>query len=308
MSKNRFLRMLTFCALVFGSVAVVCIRPSNGEPIDLASLTDVQKKLLKEHVFGGLPSKENIYIRIGYVLSFNPKTKTPNWVAYHIKPDYRETPSRRGRFETFRNDPDIDGEATDSDYKGLFTSRGYARGYLAPYAVMGGDRDGDGKFAEEDEHDALTVFQSNYMSNIAPQHHKAFNGALGLWWKLERWVQDELIEKRKEEAWIFAGCIFGPGDHEKAGKNKDIWVPPMFYKIVVLENPDTGVPVVLAFLFPHQRSAHGDIEDFLVTVDIIEALTGVDFFNELGDQTENWLEDQDTWEVWKRGFALGIIG
>jgi hypothetical protein len=43
-------------------------------------------------------------------------------------------------------------------------------------------------------------------------------------------------------------------------------------------------------------------------VDIIEALTGVDFFNELGDQTENWLEDQDTWEVWKRGFALGIIG
>jgi endonuclease G len=82
----------------------------------------------------------------------------------------------------------------------------------------------------------------------------------------------------------------------------------MFYKIVVLENRDTGVPVVLAFLFPHQRSAHGDIEDFLVTVDIIEALTGVDFFNELGDQTENWLEDQDTWEVWKRGFALGIIG
>lgn len=61
MSKNRFLRMLTFWALVFGAVAVVCIRPSNGEPIDLAILTDVQKKLLNEHVFGGLPSKENIY-------------------------------------------------------------------------------------------------------------------------------------------------------------------------------------------------------------------------------------------------------
>ncbi len=65
---------------------------------------------------------------------------------------------------------------------------------------------------------------------------------------------------------------------------------------------DAGVPTILAFLFPHQRSAHGNIEDFLVTVNVIESLTGADFFNALDDQTEKWLEDQDTWEVWKRQF------
>jgi len=32
---------------------------------------------------------------------------------------------------------------------------------------MGGDRDGDGKLAQDDEDGALTVFSSNYLSNIA---------------------------------------------------------------------------------------------------------------------------------------------
>jgi len=92
-------------------------------------------------------------------------------VAYHIKPESRDTPKRQGKFASFRNDPDIDGEAKDADYDGLFTSRGYARGHLAPYAVMGGDRDGDGILAKDgDPDDELTLFQSNYMSNIARKH------------------------------------------------------------------------------------------------------------------------------------------
>jgi len=290
-------RMAIFCLFL-----LVFLGSARADQADLANLTDQQKALLEEHVFGGLPSQENIYIRNGYVLSYNPATKTPKWVAYHVKPEYRDTPSRKGRFASFLNDPDIEGEAKDADYRGLFTSRGYARGHLAPYAVMGGDRDGDGKLAEDDEDDALTVRQSNYMSNIAPQHHYGFNGRPGLWWSLERWVQDELVKKQKKEIWVFAGCIFGPGEHEKVGPGNDIWVPAVFYKIVIMENTDTGVPTVLAFLFPHHRSAHGSIEDFLVNIDVIEAVAGVDFFSVLDDPTEGWLEDQDTWEVWKRSF------
>jgi endonuclease G len=196
------------------------------------------------------------------------------------------------------------GEATDADYKGLFKERGFARGHLAPCAAMGGDRDNDDEYAEDgDNYDKQTIFQANYMSNIAPQHHNAFNGQAGLWGSLERWVQDNLVEKQEKRVWIFAGCIFGPGEHEKVGKQKDIWVPPMFYKIVIMDDPDSGVPTILAFLFPHQRSAHGKIENFLVSVDTIEALSGLDFLSELDDAEENWLEDQDTWTVWEREFV-----
>ena len=72
----------------------------------------------------------------------------------------------------------------------------------------------------------------------------------------------------------------------------------MFYKIVTWIDPDVDEPVFLAFLFPHQRSSHGDIEDFLVTIDVIEALTGHDFFSALADNIENVVEDVDTFDAW----------
>ena len=225
-------------------------------------------------------------------------------VAYHIKPDYCNTPTRTGKFATFRADPNITNEAKDSDYTGFLTARGYARGHLAPYGVMGGDRDGDGSYAEYhaddssnigDPDDALTIFQANYMSNIAPQHQSGFNGSPGLWYDLERWVQDKLVQAQQREVWVFSGCIFGKGMHEKVGPNADIWVPPMFYSIVVTEGGVDGLPIVLAYLFPHQRIRHGTLDSFLVSVDVIEALTGLDFFSDLDDPSEKWLEDQDTW-------------
>ena len=67
-----------------------------------------------------------------------------------------------------------------------------------------------------------------------------------------------------------------------------------------MNNPNADIPDVLAFLFPHQRIAHGDIQDFLVTVNVIEAVSAEDFFLDLGPERENRLEDIDTWEVWQR--------
>ena len=73
----------------------------------------------------------------------------------------------------------------------------------------------------------------------------------------------------------------------------------MFYKIVARQDPDVDEAVFLAFLFPHQRVAHGDIEDFLVSIDIIEALAGLDFFADLDDGVENVVEDADTFAMWQ---------
>ncbi len=293
----------TVCPLI---LACVLLLPLVGvQPLTGRNFSAREQELIKDHVYGGLPGTKNIYVRNGYVLCYNPQTRTPNWVAYHIVPDYRKTPERKGTFKKFRGDPNITNEAKDSEYNGMFTQHGYARGHLAPYGIMGGDRDNDGKYAEYnaedslnigDEDDAETVYQGNYMSNIAPQHHYGFNGSPGLWWKLERWIQDDLVVKEQTEVWVFAGCVFGTGEHEKVGPNKNIWVPPMFYKIVIWEDPDTEVPVVLAYLFPHQRIKHGVPDDFLVSIDIIEALAGVDFFQDLDDDKEKWLETQDTWK------------
>ncbi|MHC4111607.1 MAG: DNA/RNA non-specific endonuclease, partial [Planctomycetota bacterium] len=306
------------CVLILASCLLM--PPSVAQPSG-NNLSDEQKALIEEHVYGGLPSEEHIYVRNAYVLCYNPETRTPNWVAYHVTADYRNTPKRKGKFSSFRVDPEITGEAKNSDYNGLLSSRGYARGHLAPYGIMGGNRyKDDGKYAEYhpddssnvgDEKDAQTVYQGNYMSNIAPQHHTGFNGSGGLWFELERWIQDDMVRDQEEEVWVFAGCIFGKGTPEKVGKEdpKDIWVPPMFYKIVIMEDEEADLPIVLAYLLPHQRVRHGDIDSFLVSVDVIEALTGVDFFKDLDDRENideedvEWLEDVDTWNFAKEYFT-----
>jgi endonuclease G len=306
-THRKVLIAVSVCLLLAGWLLMP---PSVAQPSG-SNWSAEEKAIIKEHVYGGLPSDENIYVRNGYVLCYNPQTRAPNWVAYYVTADYRETLERKGKFSSFRADPDISGEAKDSDYVGLLNDRGYARGHLAPYGIMGGDRDDDGDYAEYnpdnssdvgDEEDALTVYQGNYMTNIAPQHHIGFNGSGGLWFELERWIQDDLVEDQGEEVWVFAGCIFGKGVPEKVGPNSNIWVPPAFYKIVIMEGGESDLPIVLAYLLPHQRVRHGDLDGFLVSVDVIEALTGVDFFKDLDNEDKEWLEDQDTWNFAKKYF------
>lgn len=285
------------------------VRATGPEPQALVeTLSPEEQALIEEHVYMGLPSTQNVAVRNGYVRGFLPEARIPLWVGYRVIPEYRDTPDREGRFSSFRRDRDVANPVVDSDYTGLFATRGFARGHLAPFGVMGGDRDGDGELAPNDDFDNDTVFQANFMTNIAPQHHEAFNGSGGLWFELERKIQDEWVTELGREVFVFAGCVVGPGEHEMVGPDNDILVPPMFFKIVILAPEQDGpleeneviddMPRVLAFLFPHQRIPHGDLEDYLVTVDVIEALTGLDFFNELADSVQAVLEDTDTIANW----------
>lgn len=295
--NKRWMLMLAILVIALPLMAA----ESYGQQI-YSNLSGEQKALLDEHVQGGLPGHGFTLIRQGYVASYDAERRVPTWVAYHVNPAYLDTPSRKSRFSRFRTDPDLDNPVVRSDY----TNSGYARGHLAPFAVMGGDRDADSLLADLDEDitdpdDETTVFEANYMSNMAPQHQAAFNGAGGIWFKLERWIQDTLVRDDSMDVWVFAGSIFGPGETEHIGPNNDIAVPPLFFKMVITKDDDDN-PRVLAFLLPHHRTRHGDIEDYLVSVDIIEAMTGLDFFNELNDNQETALEQIDTFETWEEHF------
>jgi len=162
--------------------------------------------LFKEHLKFGQPNDGELKIRNGYVLHYNLQYRISNWVAYHIKLDYLKTPDREGKFDKFHSDPSIEEDPVkDEDYDGLYSSKKYDRGHLAPFAIMGGDRDGDGIRAKygtgvtSDPDDELTVFQGNYMSNIAPQHARTINRSGGLWYKLERWIQAKVVKANNKE-------------------------------------------------------------------------------------------------------------
>lgn len=235
--------------------------------------------LINEHVYGGLPSDGPVIERNAYVLEYDYEHKAPLWVAYHLVSEYRETPERKGKWSTYRKDPDIEGEPEESDYKDAFADeiRNYARGHLAPFFISGGDRDGDGKLAEHDEDDKETVYQVNYHSNLTPQHHNAFNGSGGTWNKVETRIREKLLPEHGE-LWVFAGPIFGPGTYDVIGDG--VHVAPLFFQIVAWNGED-GTPQWEAYLLPHHQKAHSDPEDYRVSVRHIEALTGLDFFSAL---------------------------
>jgi endonuclease G, mitochondrial len=271
---------MKYLALIF-----LCVSFSVGHQAEASD---------SDHAYGGIPSKEAFLERQAYIVQFDNQRKTPRWVAYHVKPENLVTPKREGAWKKYRNDPDVEGESSDEDYKGQFnTWRNYANGHLVPYFVSGGDRDGDGILAQDgDEDDAQAVFEINYRTNLAPQHHHNFNGSGGLWYKLETYVRKTLLRDKQKEVWVFAGTIYGQGVYDVIGNGVE--VPPMFFKIIITE--EEGVPKILAFLFPHQIKKHGEIGDFLVSVNHIESMTGLDFFHELNNEE---LERESTFKNWE---------
>ncbi len=287
-------------------------------PAAAQQYSEFNRKLVDEHIYGGMPGYDNVLIRQAYVLSYNYEHRIPNWVAYHVKHGYTNTVPRYGIFSNFRVDPQIHNPVRASEYRLLNQEgEGYAMKPLVPFGISGGDRDGDelmavkdtngdGRITAEDmkglelwefvaDADEINrVYEINYLSNVVPQDYDGFDGGRGIWSRLERYVQETLVEERSRELWVMAGPVFGNGPMKKVGVNKDITVPPMFFKILV-RNDEQGKPLVLAYLVPHHKEAHGDIEDYLVSVDMIEAMTGLDFFRELDDEREKELESADTW-------------
>lgn len=260
-----------------------------------------------EHTpFGTTLIDESIKLeRKAYTAFYDSNKRIARFVAYHITPEYRQTPKRKSRFKKFRADVDIENLVVHSDY----THSGFARGHLAPYFIAGGDRDNDGQVAslkgESDLDDEKTVFEINYMSNIVPQNHKCFNGGGGVWYALESFIRKKLVEKEQGQVWVYAGAIVDTDD-EYIGKNKDISVPDRFFKVILQKQEDNTI-TALAFLFPHYREVGGACNDrdrsfydssHLTTVDEIEALTDIRFFNLMEDELENEVEAKPSNVTW----------
>jgi len=49
----------------------------------------------------------------------------------------------------------------------------------------------------------------------------------------------------------------------------------------------------------HQRQRRGNLDDFLVSIDTIEALTGLDFFSAMDQSQQDELESIGTWKFWE---------
>ena len=204
-----------------------------------------------------------------YSLSYSEPHEQAEWVAYELKAsDLSATNHKRPYFEIDK------AVKTGAAHWRNYKKSGYDKGHLCPA--------GDRRFTKE-AHDETFL-----TSNISPQEHQ-FNA--GVWNRLEQKVR--YWAKKNDGVFVVTGGILKNGLKRIGDEN--VAVPNQFYK-VILDNTN-GKIKVLAFIMNHENSDL-PLYKFVVSVDEVEALTGIDFFPELDDAIEDQLEASSSYKSW----------
>jgi len=210
----------------------------------------------------------------------------PEWVAYEIKgmdDPPQSGPDRPQPWLTDRELHEQDLAPADESYK----NSGYDRGHLCQKLIayrLGAEAD----------------WNSHTMLNACPQD-PALNQ--GIWLDLER--RTARWADAYGAVWVVCGPVFfdkrprhwigDPGEIPVA-------VPDAFFKIIIKRRPDSPLPDVLAFFYPHHRYRRGEPYDhrpFLVSVNRLEELTGLDFLSTLSDEDQAKVERQPAGVLWE---------
>lgn len=262
--KKNFWSVFSFGIIViflFASLTTSVLTTSNAK----------EQKKNKSQSFDFLPtSTTNQIVKHDYYsLSYNEKYEQAEWVAYELKKNY----VRSSNFDRpyFIEDPKVKTRSADwRNYK----KSGYDKGHLCPA--------GDMEFEINAYNDTF------FTSNISPQIHD-FNG--GVWNRLEQKVR--YWATKYDGVYVITAGVLQP-NLKTIGQEK-VLVPNYFYKIL-LDNSN-GQYKMIAFLVPNEKSDK-PLYDFVVSVDSLEKITGIDFFPKLENKTENRLEKSSDYKAW----------
>ncbi|WP_343022639.1 DNA/RNA non-specific endonuclease [Flavobacterium sp. PL12] len=204
-----------------------------------------------------------------YTLSYNEEFEQAEWVAYELKKSHVQNSNFKRPY--FIEDSKVTtGSADWKNYK----NSGYDKGHLCPA--------GDMAFDQNAYNDTFLT------SNISPQDHK-FNE--GVWNRLEQKVRYWAV--KYDGLYVVTGGVL-ESSLPTIGKEK-VSVPKYFYK--VLMSTVGNKSKMIAFLVPNEKSDK-PLYEFVVSVDSIEKLTGIDFFPKLEDKVEDILQRNTDYKDW----------
>ena len=204
-----------------------------------------------------------------FSLSYSEEDEQAEWVAYELKKEHLSKNDFKRPY--FVEDRDVKSKSADwRNYK----NSGYDRGHLCPA--------GDRRFDYDAYHETFLT------SNISPQNNK-FNS--GIWNSLEQKVR--YWANKYDGVYVVTGGVLKEG--LKSIGEEDVSVPEHFYKIVV-DFSDKKYKSI-AFLLPNQPT-EDSFYDYVVAIDKIEELTGIDFFPDLEDDLENRMEKEIDLKAW----------
>jgi len=137
--------------------------------------------------------------------------------------------------------------------------------------------------------------ESYYFTNICPQNHELNTGD---WKELEE--KCRYWAEKYGSLHIVCGPIITDNTHGTLGENKVV-IPDKFFKVLLTQKEGEWHGVGFIFHNPPKRDSrisskppvNRPLESYIVTIDEVEAITGLDFFHKLPDSIENSVEQQN---------------
>lgn len=206
-----------------------------------------------------------------FTLSYSETHEQAEWVAYELsKSDLSRNDFKR---PYFIEDKKVKTKSADwRNYK----NSGYDRGHLVPA--------GDRRISVE-------AYNETFFTSIISPQDREFNA--GVWNRLEQKVR--YWADKYDGVYVVTGGVL-TGNMKTIG-DENVSVPNEFYKIVV--DVSDGNYKAIAFVIPNRPSSQSFYE-YVVSIDEIEAKTGIDFFPNLPDSIENNLERMIDLKAWGR--------
>ena len=217
-----------------------------------------------------------------YALSYNRERGGPNWVSWHLSDEWIGDLTR---VDTFRPDP-----AVPSDWYRVqafdFTNSGFDRGHMVPNA-------------DRDKETSIPINQATFlMSNMLAQ---APDNNQGPWANMEGYLRTLLPAN---EIYIVAGGAgvggTGSGGFATTTAGGHVTVPAQTWKVALVIPKADGDDVsrvtcgtrTIAVIMPNTQGIRNVDwqQQYIVSVDQVEALTGYDFFSNLPDAVEHCVE------------------
>ncbi|MCO5248183.1 MAG: DNA/RNA non-specific endonuclease [Chitinophagales bacterium] len=235
------------------------------EDLKLQRLREVLEKYIPQD-----PQKYEIVTHSAMILSYNEKHEQANWVMHIIPKDV--IVGTVTRTNDFRQDSSVStGTANVDDY----WESGYDRGHLAASA--------DFRWSKK------ALSESYYYSNMSPQVPGLNRNA---WSDLEAQVREWVVDYG--DLIVITGPVLNDTLPKIPQGSHRVSIPTAFFKIIVDMNQVT--PRAIAFLFPNKNVSYQP-NKYVVTIDSIENLTGINFFPNLPDAET--FESQSDLSKWK---------
>jgi endonuclease G len=213
-----------------------------------------------------------------FSLVYSEPHEQAQWVAHVIIPEVVNGDVSRSN--DFRPDPQVgSGSAVEADYflkealpNGTYAydGFGYDRGHLAPSA--------DFRWSE------TALSESYFYSNMSPQAPE-FNR--GRWAELEGLLRSYLARSPQTQLMVVTGPVLHDSLPAIERGTHRVSIPEKFFKVVIDYPQQRGI----AFLMPNHKMAY-PVETYAVSIDSVEALTGLDFFSALPASIQAVLEAQ----------------